>query len=360
MTLLVRDEADIVGANIAFHLHVGVDFVVAMDNGSEDGTREILESFEREGSLYLLHEPGNDMRQSEWVTRMARLAATEFAADWVINADADEFWWPRLGPLKEVLARIPQRFSTVRAFVRNFVPRAGEEDFFAERMTVRLVPGELSISSPFRMHPYQPQDKVIHRAHPRVTVSEGNHDAVWAESVDLRGWWPFEVLHFPIRSALQAEIKWRNWERHGYSGYDELLVGTPEEYYSSLEIDDDAFARGVSEGWLVVDTRLRDALRAVRSHCGSQGTSTQGETPHSATPCKRVAELELPRPTLAERAAFAADVAAGSALDSFLRARSRVAALEDRLGALERSPLHGLRCRVESARCWPRAPLRSA
>ena len=49
MTLLVRDEADIVDAQIAFHLDAGVDFVVATDNRSEDGTTEILERYAREG-----------------------------------------------------------------------------------------------------------------------------------------------------------------------------------------------------------------------------------------------------------------------------------------------------------------------
>ena len=47
MTLLVRNEADIVDAQIAFHLNAGVDFVIATDNRSNDGTTEILERYER-------------------------------------------------------------------------------------------------------------------------------------------------------------------------------------------------------------------------------------------------------------------------------------------------------------------------
>ena len=95
MTLLARDEADIVESWLAFHLNAGADFVIATDNRSEDGTTDVLERYAREGHVHLIREPGEDLRQDEWVTRMARLAATEFAADWVINSDADEFWWPR-------------------------------------------------------------------------------------------------------------------------------------------------------------------------------------------------------------------------------------------------------------------------
>src|SRR5438067_10045233 len=113
MTLLARDEGDIVDAQIAFHLHAGVDFVVATDNASRDGTTEILESYSRDGCLHLIREDGEDMRQGAWVTRMARLAATDFGADWVLNSDADEFWCSHGAPLKTVLAAVPARFATV-------------------------------------------------------------------------------------------------------------------------------------------------------------------------------------------------------------------------------------------------------
>src|SRR5215210_8653678 len=113
MTLLVRNEEDILDAHLSFHRAAGVDLVLAIDNDSDDSTPDILASYARDGFVDVMRET-DDLQQAEWVTKLARRAATEFGADWVINSDADEFWWPRGGSLREVLVAVPMRYGSVR------------------------------------------------------------------------------------------------------------------------------------------------------------------------------------------------------------------------------------------------------
>ena len=107
MTLRTRDLEAIAGASVSFHLNAGADFVIATDHRSSDNTREVLRAFEREGVLRLIEEDGPEVLGREWRTRMARMAVTEYGADWVFSADGDEFWWPRGSSYPEVLEAVP-------------------------------------------------------------------------------------------------------------------------------------------------------------------------------------------------------------------------------------------------------------
>ena len=42
MTLLVKNEDDVIEENIKFHLASGVDFIIATNNNSTDKTRDIF------------------------------------------------------------------------------------------------------------------------------------------------------------------------------------------------------------------------------------------------------------------------------------------------------------------------------
>jgi hypothetical protein len=337
LTVLARDEADVIDAQIAYHLNAGVDFVIATDNNSRDGTAEIFEAYAREGCLHLIREPAEGLRQGEWVTRMARLAASQFDADWVINADADEFWWPRGGSLKEVLFAVPRRYGVVNAFWRCFVPRPDDGDFFAERMTIRLSQ-QAPINDPSSV--YRPVTKIAHRAHPDVVVGRGNHGLVHSPFVVLTTWYPIEVLHFPLRSRaqwlhkvqLQGEAFTKHIERAGtgyhLSAYSALRGGRIDQQFESLLVPDDAVERGLGDGTLAVDARLRDALRSLRL----TADSTRGR--EFALPHERSASIAFARPSAADDAAYAVEAAVLAEADA-VRIQRRIDALERRLVALE-------------------------
>ena len=339
MTIAARDEADIIGAQLAFHLNAGVDFVIATDHRSTDGTTEIFREFERAGYLELIEESGADYPQSEWVTRMARLAATHHGADWVINSDADEFWFPRAGNLKDVLALVPPRYGFVETFFRHFVIRPDDENLFFERMTVRLTPSH-PLTDPDAEYPTA--TKVIHRADPGITVGSGNHAVAGSALATLRGWYPIELLHFPIRSSEQVERKFVNAKKatagtardakfrgSSHRWHAAAQSGSLGELYRSLVVDDEEFERGTRERVLVEDVRLRDALRLLSAAEGERaiaGFVLPGDRPR----------LAFRRPGLVEELEYAAEAALLDGAD-IVRLQRRVARLEARLNANERS-----------------------
>jgi hypothetical protein len=265
MTLLARDEADVIATNLEYHLAQGVDLIVATANNSEDGTYETLEHYAREGHVHLIWEPSDDYAQGPWVTRMARLAATEHGADWVMHSDADEFWWPRQGTLKEIFAMVPEEYGLLYVPTNLFVPRAVEAGSFLERMVVAEV---ASVMGSGRPHP----PKVAHRAVADVEVAFGNHSATGTDLTPVPGWQPVEIMHFPMRSYAQYERKVRNGGKalraNPQKLYEPLKVQyrlweageLPKHYAVEKTVSDEEVEAGLRDGRLLVDRRLQRFL----------------------------------------------------------------------------------------------------
>ena len=96
--------------NLRFHHALGVDHFIVTDNGSTDETVDILARYAEAGLMTVIEAPNTDYREqgAKWMTDMARLAATELEADWVVHTDADEFWWPIEGSLSGDARRGPR------------------------------------------------------------------------------------------------------------------------------------------------------------------------------------------------------------------------------------------------------------
>lgn len=281
MTLLVRDNADIVAANLDFHLAMGVDHVVVTDNASADETREIVRDYVGRGVATLIEEPADDYDQSAWVTRMARLAAQELAADWVINSDVDEFWWPLEGDLKSVFSRVPAHYGRVSAQRSNFLPVRTAAGAFWRDMVWRYLVSRNGLGEVLPA-------KIAHRAAADVRVAEGNHAATSAILGPVDPQERIVIFHFPYRSLAQYAAKiakggpavennrnvgpetFHVWRRHS-----ELQrLGLLDDWYRGLvHAEDPQRAELASKGEVVHDARLKTFMENLE--LGSSGRSAR-------------------------------------------------------------------------------------
>src|SRR5438477_809485 len=164
MTLLVRDSEGLLRENIEFHIQQGVDFFIITDNCSVDGTAQIIDEYVRAGIAERIWEQQDAYSHARWVSRMARRAATEYAADWVINCDDDEFWSGRTRRLRDELGQILTQCEALAVKRFNYPPvtRADMTHFLAS-MIYREPCSKNALG-----HPLPP--KVCHRAFADVEV----------------------------------------------------------------------------------------------------------------------------------------------------------------------------------------------
>lgn len=116
----VRNEIEVIDFTIWFHLKQDLDFILVCDNGSTDGTNELLKNLN--DSRIIFSENHGAFRQEDALTNLSRQAYA-LGADWVVPFDGDEMWFSK-NKLKNDLQNISDGaiLIPVTNFIQNRIP----------------------------------------------------------------------------------------------------------------------------------------------------------------------------------------------------------------------------------------------
>ncbi len=194
----VYNEADILG-QVLEHLHEhGISFVI-LDDGSQDGSIEIIQNFEGKGLLDHEIVRHSVFRRQEGLDSLVEMAARH-SPDWILANDADEFLEPREPgqTLYDAIAREDQLGYNVIQF-----------DNFEFHLTERDCGTELDIRKKLQFYTWV--DDYHYKAwkyYPGARCGGGGHYPVFPSGVRAKVSPRKLVLrHYPFRSPQQAMRK---------------------------------------------------------------------------------------------------------------------------------------------------------
>ena len=253
---MVKDEADVI-AGVLGHMAAHVDHLIVADNGSTDGTLNILWGLLPDLPLTIVDDPDVAYYQSHKMTALANRAAA-MGATWIVPFDADELHYPTDGRLlREALPA--EGLPVVRIDILNHLRTALDVD-----------DPDPFWSMVYRQPAPQALGKVAFRWELGAVIHQGNHGVTLPISDphgDLQSGVDggrYALRHFPIRSANHLIRKALN----GGAAYAAIPDSPPEQgghwkgWYDILRANgEDALREAFQAGWFYPDP---DAAGLVR------------------------------------------------------------------------------------------------
>ena len=269
MTLLVKNEGDILEENLLFHKNMGVDALIVTDKNSSDGTLDIIHKYVEKGWIIkVIKEESTNYEQKEWVDRMVWAAKTEFNADWVINADADELWYVKEGNLKTYLKGVNANVLNCR--VINVYPEETKPIWMWNRIVHPIDNIDKYNLSSYSIFGRQ-YKKVMHRTDGYIQISMGNHKVAMFPKKSINA--NVVIYHYLVRGrdhfmnkmingGKQLEQhKGRHGGRHWRYFYQLYNEGKLQQEYDRV-IGVSSLEQLVKDGYIVYDNTIPEFFKS--------------------------------------------------------------------------------------------------
>jgi glycosyltransferase involved in cell wall biosynthesis len=219
--LSLKDEAELLEACIGNLRRIGVDHIIGFDAGSTDGSLRIMERHRARGGFEIFPIDDRDPDPGRWNREQRRLAL-ESDADWILFLDADEFWLPATGSLRDCadldgadVIRVP-RYNVPLGEHGPLAPPPERFDLLhSVHLLVERAAPPLADALPGSWLLNVPVPKVMVRRVCIGAITDAGHDIVPPPGKTLRRAVPRDLLtaHLPFSTLSRFARKVENVQR---------------------------------------------------------------------------------------------------------------------------------------------------
>jgi glycosyltransferase involved in cell wall biosynthesis len=204
---VARNAEDIIAFSVLHHLLAGVERCIVVDNGSSDGTGEILKAIARKtGRVSVVYDAGPLFEQAKIVNGVVN-AFTEGGEVAVLPFDADELW---AGTVVELAQQAERTGNVLSCEVVNFVQSRAvaapsRSSWLRAYRRALVAPGdarELVLGQRGSFVQIRFPRKVVFRARGRVELNTGAH-RVSFDGADAAPCDAIACLHLPLRARAE-------------------------------------------------------------------------------------------------------------------------------------------------------------